>query len=251
MLIRRTYSGLILTVVLSSIAVPLAAQKASHEVPSKQKPAASAEATEGIRYSTTLLQNPDLTIRRLNIPPGDESGIPASTHDYLIISIGTNSIAARGNGSSFDLTLRPGDMQVLQGGWKHALVNTGQGEAELFMIEPAQNIDPKSAICGLGKKSCSEHNFGETAGGTYNQNLQFETDTTKLFRLSIDGGVATHLHADGLKHLIVALTPFQGHDDKEKFSLKAGDMRWIPSSIVELGNDGNAEARLLVLELKG
>lgn len=247
MMNRRPYTVLIIALAISAIASLVAAQKTSSKI---AKPAVQSVGEES-RYSTTLLHNADLTIRRLNIPPGAEAPIPASTHDYLIISIGTNSISAKGEGTSFDLALGPGDMQVLQGGWKHAVVNTGQGEAELFMIEPRQNIGPKLAICGLGSKPCTEEKFGETAEGTYNQNLQFETETTKLFRLSIDPGVVTHLHSDGLKHLIVAVTPFQGHNDDQKFSLKAGDMRWIPSSIVELGNDGKAEVRLLVLELKG
>jgi len=201
------------------------------------------------RYSTVLLHNSDITVRRLNIPPQGESHVSASNHDYLLISIGTNSITLKGQ-NSFDMTLGPGEMQVIDGGWQHAIVNTTNSEALLFMIEPMHEINPKAPICGLGAKTCSEHRFGETAHGTYNQYVQFETDTTKLLRLTIGPGVATHLHDDKNKHLIVALTPFVGHNDGQSFDLKAGDMRWIPGGFDELGNDGTAEVRVLILELR-
>ena len=141
-------------------------------------------------------------------------------------------------------------MQVIDGGWEHVLKNTAADEAELFMIEPARNIDPKAALCGLGAKTCSEHRFGETAQGNYNQYVQFETPTAKLVRLSMAPGVSAHLHEDRNKHLIVALTPFTGHQDEQSFDMKAGDMRWIPLGFHELGNDGEKEVRALILELK-
>lgn len=228
------------------LALPCAAQ---HATPNKQLAGASqVQAQE--RYSTTLLQNADIVLRRLNIPPRDEAPIAANTHDYLLISIGSNSITVKGEANAFDLTFGPGDMQVVEGGWKHALVNKSDTEALLFMIEPARNIAPKDAICGLGAKTCSEHRFGETAEGTYLFNLQFETETTKLYRLTMEAGVAMHLQSEGRKQLVIALTPFMGHSDNEKFSMKAGDMRWIPSGFEELGNDGTAEVRALILELE-
>ena len=202
------------------------------------------------RYSTTLLQNADITLRRLNIPPHEETPIAANTHDYLLISIGSNSITVKGETNAFDLTFGPGEMQVVEGGWKHALVNKLETEALLFMIEPARNIAPKAAICGLGAKTCSEHRFGETAEGTYVLNLQFETETTKLYRLTMGAGVAMQLHGSGKKQLVIALSPFEGHSDNEKFNMKAGDMRWMPLGFEELGNDGKAEVRVLILELE-
>lgn len=201
-------------------------------------------------YSTPLLHNSVVTVRRLNIPPGAEAPISANTHDYLIISIGSNSITAKNDKSSFDLDLRPGEMQVIDGGWQHVILNRGTGEAELFMIEPAHNIDPKDPLCGLGAKTCSEHRFGETPEGTYNQYVQFETASTKLLRLTLAPGVRAHLHEDKDPHLIVALTPFKGHQDKQSFDMKAGDMRWTASGFDELGNDGTSEVRLLILELR-
>ena len=215
----------------------------------KHLPASSASQVEQ-RFGTTLLHNADVTVRRLNMGPGGELPIPATVHDYLVISIGKNSITAKNDKTSFDLDLKPGEMQVIDGGWSHVLMNRGESEAELFMIEPAHNIDPKSAICGLGTKTCSEHRFGETAQGTYNQYAQFETDTLTLLRLTIAPGVVTHLHEDDNKHLIVALTPFRGHQDAQSFDMKAGDMRWVPGGFQELGNDGTGEVRLLVLELR-
>jgi mannose-6-phosphate isomerase-like protein (cupin superfamily) len=227
-------------------ALPGATQRIAPKKHVAAKPPAQAQE----RYSTTLLHNADVTVRRLNIPPGAEAPISASTHDYLIISIGSNSITVKNDKTSFDMDLRPGEMQVVDGGWQHVLMNRGATEAELFIIEPAHNINPKNPICGLGATTCSEHHFGETAQGTYNQYVQFETESTKLLRLTLAPGVATHLHEDKNKHLIVALTPFRGHQDQQSFDMKAGDMRWIPSGFQELGNDGTSEARVLILELR-
>jgi hypothetical protein len=236
----------ILIAVALGLAMPCAAQ---HAMPKKYFSRSSQVQAPELN-STILLQNSDITLRRLDIPPKEEAPIAASTHDYLLISIGSNSITVKGDTNSFDLTFGPGDMQVVEGGWKHALVNNLDTKALLFMIEPARNIDPKKAICGLGATSCSEHRFGETAEGTYVFNLQFETETTKLYRLTMQAGVAMHMQSSGKKQLVIALTPFTGHNDKEKFSIKAGDMRWIPSGFDVLGNDGPAEVRALILELQ-
>lgn len=233
-------------VVLLILVSICASQQRTH----KNRNAAESSPPAVEHYSTSLLNNADITIRRLNIPVGAAAPIAASTHDYLVISVGTNSVSVKGDTNSFDLDLKPGDMQVIDGGWQHAIVNRAASEAELFMIEPARNIGPKQAICGLGQKSCREHDFAETPQGTYNEILQFETETTKLYRLSIDPGVSAGLHLSGEKFLIIALTPFQGEQDAEKFDLKAGDMRWIPAGFKVLGNDGTNEVRLLVLELK-
>jgi mannose-6-phosphate isomerase-like protein (cupin superfamily) len=235
--------AVVVLIVLGSVCT---AQQSTH----KKRNSTGPLPTAAEHYSTTLLNNADIAIRRLNIPAGAEAPMAASTHDYLVISVGTNSVSVKGDMNSFDLDLRPGDMQVIDGGWQHAIVNRATVEAELFMIEPARNIGPKQAICGLGKKSCREHDFAETPKGTYNETLQFETETTKLYRLSMDPGVSAHLHLSGEKYLIVALTPFQGEQDSVKFHLKAGDMRWIPAGFKVLGNDGTNEVRLLILELK-
>ena len=214
-----------------------------------KKEISKAAATD-IPYSTVLLQTPEIAVRRLDIPPKTEAAAPASIHDYLLISLGNYSLSAKGDGTSFDFTLGPGGMQILDGGWNHALVNDSSADAQLFMIEPSHNIDAKSAICGLGKKTCEAHNFGESAQGTYNQYAQFETATATLYRMSLGAGVVTHLHSDKNKHLIFALTPFKGHIDAKSFELRAGGMEWVPSGFEELGNDGAGEARLLILELR-
>lgn len=237
-------AGLLIIVLL--VAGSCYGQRAPARKPFIKAPPAQAEE----RYSTTLLHNNAVTVRRLNVPPGAEAPINANTHDYLVISIGSNSITAKNDKTSFDLNLRPGDMQVIDGGWQHVILNRGTSEAELFMIEPAHNIDPKNPLCGLGATTCSEHRFGETPEGTYNQYVQFETETTKLLRLTLAPGVRAHLHEDKNPHLIVALTPFKGHQDKQSFDMRAGDMRWVPSGFDELGNDGTAEVRLLILELR-
>lgn len=202
------------------------------------------------RFSTVALQNTDVSVRRLNIPAAEWVSVSSGVHDYLIVSYGKSSLAITGYQTKFDLDLADGDMQVMQGGWPHKLENHSTEAAHLVLVEVARNLFPKSATCGLAAKNCGEVRFGKSAQGEYQQTTLFETDTAKLFRVQIGAQVAIHQHADGRPHLLIALSPLQGHADGEAFTLAAGDTYWRPGSIDELVNDSSSDERLLILELK-
>ncbi len=202
------------------------------------------------RFSTTVFHNGDVTVRKIDIPAGGSEPVSADIHDYLLISYGNNSLRVTGYQTDFELSFADADIQVLQGGWPHELNNQATHTAELLMVEVARNLFPKSARCGLGAKNCGETRFGQSAAGEYRQSTLFETDTANLFRGTLGPGVAMHQHDDTRPHLIIALTPFQGHADNETFTLQPRQVFWHDGSIHEIGNDGPAQARFFILELK-
>ncbi len=201
-------------------------------------------------FGVLELRNPDVLVRKLNIPPGAMESVAGTVHDYLLISFGDNALRVTGYQTDFRLTFSNGDVQVLQGGWPHKLNNESANAAQFAMVEVGRNLFPKSAVCGLGVKSCAETRFGKSAQGEYRQVTLFETDTAKLFRVQLDSQVGMHQHNDGRPHLLIAVTPFEGHADADAFSLQPGEAHWVPGSIDELTNDGSAQARFLILELK-
>lgn len=214
------------------------------------KPAAKPLSPAADPFSTSVFQNADVTVRKLDIPAGASEPVSADLHDYLLISYGDNSLRVSGYQTDFELSFADADIQVLQGGWPHKLTNESTHPAELLMVEVARNLFPKSARCGLGAKSCGETRFGQSAAGEYRQSALFETDTANLFRATLGPGVAMHQHDDTRPHLIIALTSFHGHADSATFTLEPRQVFWHDGSIHELGNDGPTQTRFLILELK-
>lgn len=201
-------------------------------------------------FDTLELRNPDVLVRKLDIPADAFESVPATVHDYILVSFGDNALRVTGYQTDFQLSFANGDIEVLNGGWPHKLNNESGRVAQLAMVEVERNLFPKSASCGLGAKSCGETRFGKSAEGEYSQATLFETDTAKLFRVQLDSQVGMHQHNDGRPHLLIAITSFEGHADAEAFSMQPGETHWIPRSIDELTNDGSSQARFLILELK-
>lgn len=231
----------VLTLV-SMVAVPSVAQHRPTRPSTSQPPSES--------LGTLELRNPDVLVRKLLIPAGAMQSVPTTVHDYLLISFDDCALRVTGYQTDFQLTFADGDVEVLQGGWPHKLKNESANAAQFSMVEVERNLFPRSAVCGLGAKNCGETRFGKSAQGEYSQATLFETDTAKLFRVQLDSQVGMHQHNDGRPHLLVAITSFEGHADSDAFSLQSGEAHWVPGSIDELTNDGSAQARFFVLELK-
>lgn len=196
------------------------------------------------------IQNPDVSVRRLNIPAGESVAFGPEMHDYVLISLGSSNVAAVGYQTNFEMTIGDGEMQLLQGGWPHKLVNESRKPADLIAIESKRGLALQKPLCGVGGPGCRETHSGEAAGGTYMQTTVFETDAAKLVRLQIGPEVAMHQHLDNHDHVIVALTPLQAHADSQTFTLKRGDSFFLKGGFEELGNDSGKPATMLILELK-
>jgi hypothetical protein len=202
------------------------------------------------RFSTEQLRNADVVVRKLDIPAGESVSIGAATQDYVLVSFGLSTLAVSGYQTNFDLNTADEEVQVMQGGWPHKLENHSNTAAHLLLVEVARNLFPKSAICGLGAKNCHETKYGQAAEGEYRQTTLFETPTAKFFRVNLGAHVLMHQHNDGLPHLLIALSHVEGHADDDNFSLHRSETHFHLGSMEELGNDGIAEARLLILELR-
>lgn len=98
------------------------------------------------RFGRTVVKDPSVVVRALAIAPDASASVPAGTRDYLLVSLGTSSLNATGVGNSFSLNLGDGEMQVIQGGWPHKLVNKGLEPSRLLAIEVPRNIAPQHAL---------------------------------------------------------------------------------------------------------
>ncbi|HEU5400488.1 MAG TPA: hypothetical protein VFU86_03975 [Terriglobales bacterium] len=234
----------------SLIPVLLIASSLSLAQHRSSKPAAQPQPPSAAPLGTVEFHNADVTVRKLDIPASGSEAVSADIHDYLLISYGNNSLRVTGYQTEFELNFADGDIQVLQGGWPHTLNNESTHPAELVMVEVERNLFPKSARCGLGAKDCAETRYGQSGNGEYRQTTLFETDTANLYRASLGSQVAMHQHEDPRPHLLIALTSFQGHADDNSFTLRASQVFWHDGTIHEIANDGSAQARFLILELK-
>ena len=198
-----------------------------------------------------LLRNLSVTVRKLTIGAESSTQIPASTHDYIVVSLVPTKLQVTGYQTNFELQLGGGDMQVVQGGWPHKLENHGTSATEVLAIEIARNIDARHANCGLSAANCNEVRFGKVDGGDYSQSALFETSTTKLVRVQLGPGGGLRLHADRRNHLLIAITAVDAHMDSGRVSLKPGEVSWVDGGFEELVNDSNSDAQLLIVELKG
>ena len=103
---------------------------------------------EADHFTNVQMRNADVTVRKLSIPADSSAPVSASTRDYLLISIGKSTIAAVGFNTNFEMSLDDGEMQLLQGGWQHKLVNKSHEMAQLIAVEVFPSLAPKSAVCG-------------------------------------------------------------------------------------------------------
>ena len=197
-----------------------------------------------------LLRNPSVTVRKLSIGAQSSAQMPGSTRDYIVVALSPTKLEVSGYQTAFDMLLGNGEMQVVQGGWPHKLVNHGSGTAEVLAIEIARNINPGHAVCGLSATNCNEVRFGKIDGHDYSQTALFETGTTKLVRVQLGPGGELRLHNDRRRHLLIAISNVDAHLDGGQVSLKAGEVTWVEGGFEELVNDSTADAQLLIVELK-
>ncbi len=202
------------------------------------------------RFGRASVRNSTLAAQALDIAPRAAVSIPATTHDYLVISLGESNLAVVGSRNRFDLELGAGEMQVITGRWPHKLMNRSDKPSRIVRVEVMRDVHAEKALCGLAASNCHEVRFGKTAHGDYTQTALFETPTAKLFRTSISANGSLRLHDDSRSHLIVALTKFRAHAASADFSLEPGDVQWIEGALPELSNLGSDEACMLILEIK-
>ena len=122
---------------------------------------------------------------QVEIAPHQSTELNHHAHDYLIIALGNNDIAASGPGNEFQLGIQSGEMQVLQGGWPHRIVNKGDAPAHFLELEVMKDIAPEHAVCGLGASACTDGKFGKTDEGSYTRSTLFDTEKAKLSRIEL------------------------------------------------------------------
>jgi hypothetical protein len=240
----------LVSIALLSVAVPTFAQR-PHSKPQAEGQQLVPSIPSADRVGGgLLLRNPSVTVRKLSIGPQSSTQMPGSTRDYIVVALNPAKLEVSGYQTAFEMQLGGGDMQVVQGGWPHKLVNHGSDTAEVLAVEIARNINPSHATCGLSATNCNEVRFGKVDGHDYAQTALFETGTTKLVRVQLGPGGGLRMHNDRRRHLLIAITNVDAHLDGGQVSLKAGEVTWVEGGFEELINDSSADAQLLIVELK-
>src|SRR5256885_11731524 len=203
-----------------------------------------------------LLTNTHVRAFEVEIAPHQATELNHHGHDYLIIALGDNDIAASGPGNQFSMGMQFGEMQVLKGGWPHRIANKADGPARFLELEIMQDIAPERAICGLGASACTDGKFGKTDEGSYSRSTLFDTEKAKLSRIDLGSGgwLPQHGHKGG--QVLIGLSELQLEDSvvggrTEQVQLKPGAVQYYDGNIVhEVKNLSKEPAKFLELELK-
>lgn len=152
-----------------------------------------------------LFSNEHVRVLRLRMTPHQSTEVDRRSYDYLIIPLQYANMQTTGPSSSFDFEMRAGQMQIIKGGWPHRTVNVAESALDVFEFEITRGISPEKAVCGLGRKACSDSAFGKDESGTYEFATLFETPVVKLRKIELGPGatLAEHRHA-GAEILLAA-----------------------------------------------
>ena len=202
-----------------------------------------------------LFSNEHVRVLRVQMTPHQATAVNHRSRDYLIIPLQYADMQTVGEAGSFDFEMRPGQMQVVKGGWPHRTINAADSALDVLEFEISRGIAAEKALCGLGGKECSDGIFGRDESGTYEAATLFETPTVKLRKIELGpgGSLAEHHHAGGEILLAASATDLTHNTaaGSSPLHLDPGQVQWLaPGAEHSLHNESKQPARFYELELK-
>ena len=245
---RRRVPLLAVLVLLSSACPGLAAQTAQ---PSQRLTAPGPSGPVDIRKDPAfrvVLQNPAVRISRIEISSRTATLLDQHPHDYLLLSLDAGDLQISGYGSTYDLPMQPGEMQVMKAGWPHRIANRGASPARLLQVEIARPVHPERPLCGLTAAPCGGMKFGKTEQGEYSEGVLFETDTTRVLRIELGPGGTLLTHQDRRDHVLLPLG--ESHVEVDGEEKPANQPLWQPGGFARVHNLSKEALRAFVIEIK-
>jgi mannose-6-phosphate isomerase-like protein (cupin superfamily) len=202
------------------------------------------------------LEVPEARVFTVNIAPEAATEVNRHRDDYMVVSLGENHMRVAGDLSAFDFDLADSDVQIVKGGWPHRVVNKGGTRLQFVEIDVPSGIAPEQAICGLGRRSCSDGRFGKTPAGHYTYSTLFETAAVKLRKVEMEAGVTLEDFSTGRESLVLALSEIKigsaaFGQSAEPIRLERGNAAWVSGASLRAAcNTGQNTALFLVMEIK-
>ena len=209
-------------------------------------------------HHKVIFENAKTRIFRVDLPAGASTDIHTHTRDYIRIAL-TNISArnefdkSRSKTESAAITMAPGEIEVIKVPQTAKLVNQGDAPISFLEVEIPAGFHPDLIVCGMGKRSCPS-DVGDISDPAhiFSLNYLFETDTVRLFDITIGPGAELPERLAKDDFVRIAITPLDltiGGSQSTK--MNPGDVQWSKAGdLPKFVNNAQQEARFYEIEFK-
>ncbi len=195
-----------------------------------------------------LLENRQVSVFALNLPPGGRATVFQNTHDIFWIAISPGStVMADRNGKKTPITFAAGDARYFRSYQTSSITNAGSDDFRGVVIEIRQrglaapcDCDgaAASAVCGCPGAIPLPEMWAVAVG------------LVTIGRATLSAGQSFQRAAERGDMLLVAISPVALRDDAagRSIRLRQGEVGWIGRGLHNFRNSGVAPARYLTLE---
>jgi quercetin dioxygenase-like cupin family protein len=198
------------------------------------------------------LENEQVRVFQVEVPPHGATKMHHHGHDYLFVTLGDSHISNEVQGKApVDLKLADGETRFTPGNFSHVARDLAEQPFRNVTVELMQDEKLRAAPSPWGAEAEGNHEF---PGGHIK--VLFIHDGARISEVELKpGGVVPSHHHDG-PHLVVAVSDLELSSDVEgrgprPTKIKAGDVAWVPGGFTHtLTNTGKNPARLVTVEFK-
>jgi quercetin dioxygenase-like cupin family protein len=206
--------------------------------------AGAATSANAAIQSETLLENEQVRVTRVSVPPGG-SMQPHDGGQRAIYALADNDINWRPYGAAAERKRWPAGTVHFHDAGRHSLANVGSTPAEFVVFERLTAPLPTAAT-NQGKDT--------TASTPEQGTLMSENPSFRVMQITLKPGEAQPVH-DGSARVVYSLTDYEiewqeGDAAPEPRQWRAGQAHWHAPGKHAARNIGKTDARWLIVALK-
>ena len=201
-----------------------------------QKPAPLPDSS--VEQRKVILQNPRITVTRIDFGPGEAIPMHQHTHDILAVFIDGGRLRETVQGRKASLEkMHAGEVRFHPQGYAHSTKNL---EDRPFRVAVVEFADPQGRLERPARPKKSHYcNTG--------------SKTVCVEEVTMAAGAITTKHSHTTDHMLVAISDYELTDQIEGKGTvvrtrKSGEVEYVPAGIThQLTNTGKASARFIVV----
>lgn len=195
------------------------------------------------------LENEYVRVFKVEVPPHAATLLHRHRHDYVFVTLGGADISNEVEGKPpVEVKFADGDARFVEGNFAHVARNLSDQPFRNVTIELLQDEKLRQV-----RSRWPMEGGDKTFPGGHSKVL-FVKDAVRVSETDLDPGATTPSHHHDQPHLLVAISDLELRSDVEgkgptRFTLKAGDVKWVDGGFTHtVTNTGSQAARLVTVE---
>jgi quercetin dioxygenase-like cupin family protein len=195
------------------------------------------------------IENEYVRVFKVEVPPHAATLLHRHRHDYIFVTLGDADVSNEVAGKPpVELKLAEGDTRFVEGNFAHLARNLSDKPFRNVTIELLQDEKLRQT-----RSRWPMEGGDKTFPGGHSKVL-FVKDAVRVSETDLDPGATIPSHHHDQPHLLVAISDLDLRSDVEgkgptRFTLKAGDVKWVQGGFTHtVTNTGSKAARLVTVE---